>query len=269
MKEHTFAVCAYKQSPFLEACIQSLLKQEQKSNIVVFTSTPNDYIKAVSEKYYLPLITHSGGGIANDWNYALNHCDSEYCTIAHQDDLYLPGYWRACQKAFKRESDSLLSFTGYHELVGEDPIPDNMNLRIKRAMLSPIRFFGGSRFVRRRVLSFGSAICCPAVTYHWEQLMKFGFQFDPSMSVSLDWDAWERISSLKGHFNYIPETLMLHRIHEGSETTNAIEDNRRSQEDLMMFRRFWGERMANYLSSKYAKSQDSNRLGTKKKESSV
>jgi hypothetical protein len=80
------------------------------------------------------------------------------------------------------------------------------------------------------------------------------------MTVSLDWDAWERISRLKGDFCYIPRPLMQHRIHDESETTNAIGDNRRSDEDLAMFRRFWGKRMALFLFSKYIKSQNSNQI---------
>ena len=41
MDKHTFAVCAYKESPYLEACIQSLLDQTVRTDIIVATSTPN------------------------------------------------------------------------------------------------------------------------------------------------------------------------------------------------------------------------------------
>ena len=54
MKDHTFAVCAYQESPYLEECIKSLKKQTIKSNILIATSTPNDYIKGISDKYTIP-----------------------------------------------------------------------------------------------------------------------------------------------------------------------------------------------------------------------
>jgi len=34
-KKHTFVVCAYKQSEYLEECIQSLIKQNVQSNIII------------------------------------------------------------------------------------------------------------------------------------------------------------------------------------------------------------------------------------------
>ena len=54
-KNHTFVICAYKESKYLEECIESLEKQIVKSNIIMCTSTPNDYIKNMAQKYNIPL----------------------------------------------------------------------------------------------------------------------------------------------------------------------------------------------------------------------
>lgn len=50
-KKHTFVICAYKESPYLEACIRSLKKQTVASAICLATSTPSDYLKNICEKY--------------------------------------------------------------------------------------------------------------------------------------------------------------------------------------------------------------------------
>ena len=50
-KNHTFVICAYKESPYLEACIRSLKKQTVASAICLATSTPSDYLKNICEKY--------------------------------------------------------------------------------------------------------------------------------------------------------------------------------------------------------------------------
>ncbi len=50
MKLHTFVVCAYKESKYLEECIMSLVNQEVKSHIIMVTSTPNEYISSMAEK---------------------------------------------------------------------------------------------------------------------------------------------------------------------------------------------------------------------------
>ena len=61
MKEkHTFVICAYKESAYLEECVKSLKEQKKESNIIMVTSTPNDYIKNICEKYDVELkINHS------------------------------------------------------------------------------------------------------------------------------------------------------------------------------------------------------------------
>ena len=58
-KNHTFAICAYKESPFLEECIQSLLGQTIPSTIIIVTSTDNAYIQNMAEKYHLELFNQS------------------------------------------------------------------------------------------------------------------------------------------------------------------------------------------------------------------
>ena len=60
--EHTFVICAYKESPYLEECINSLKNQTMKSNIIVITSTPNEYIEHIVRKYNLPYYINEGEG---------------------------------------------------------------------------------------------------------------------------------------------------------------------------------------------------------------
>ena len=40
--KHTFVICAYKESEYLEECVKSLLNQSVKSNILMTTSTDNE-----------------------------------------------------------------------------------------------------------------------------------------------------------------------------------------------------------------------------------
>lgn len=66
---HTFVVCAYKESPYLENCLKSLKNQTVKSSIIMTTSTPNVFIKSLAEKYEVPLWIREGkSDIRDDWN---------------------------------------------------------------------------------------------------------------------------------------------------------------------------------------------------------
>ena len=101
MKEkHTFVICAYKESAYLEECVKSLKEQKKESNIIMVTSTPNNYIKNICETYNVELkINHGQGGIVQDWNFGYNQAKTPYVTIAHQDDLYFPDYAIGLSKA--------------------------------------------------------------------------------------------------------------------------------------------------------------------------
>lgn len=55
MLEHTFAICAYKESEYLEECIRSLKNQTVSTNIILATSTPNKYIKGLCDKYHIAM----------------------------------------------------------------------------------------------------------------------------------------------------------------------------------------------------------------------
>ena len=52
---HTFVICAYKESEHLEDCIKSLLKQTVAPTVRMVTSTPNEHIIGLSKKYDIDL----------------------------------------------------------------------------------------------------------------------------------------------------------------------------------------------------------------------
>ena len=55
MIKHTFVICAYKKSEYLEECICSILKQTIKSNVLISTSTDIPFIREMAKKYDIPL----------------------------------------------------------------------------------------------------------------------------------------------------------------------------------------------------------------------
>lgn len=261
MISHTFAICAYKESEYLEECIQSLINQTVKSNIILATSTPNDYIKGLCEKYNIPMYVNTGeSGITQDWNFAYSQTNTDYVTIAHQDDIYEKEYVRYLDKYVSGISDTIIFFTDYYEIRNGEKVYDNSLLKIKRIMLFPLRLkiFWKSKFVRRRMLSLGSSICCPSVTFAKNRCP--GNVFRHGFRAAEDWEAWERLSRKKGAFVYCREPLTGHRIHGDSETSKIIGDSARQKENYVMFRKFWPAFIAKPLNRLYSKSEKSNDL---------
>lgn len=257
--KHTFVVCAYKESPYLEECLASLLRQTVRSEILICTSTPNEKISALSAKYDVPVRINKGeGGITGDWNFAMSQATTPFVTIAHQDDVYEPVYTETVLRRAEKSKRPILIFSEYFEIRNGERVFKNKLLKIKRVMNFGFRFFPNCRWVRRRVLSIGNSICCPAVTY--SQKACEDFKFDRAYKFACDWDAWERFSRQKGAFLYIPKPLCGHRIHEDSETTKQTEGEGRAREEYAMFRRFWPAWIARRLAHYYAKGADSNQL---------
>lgn len=258
-KNHTFVICAYKESKYLEECIKSLLAQTVKSNIIIATSTPNDHIKKLSEKYNLGLfINKEKPGIGTDWNYGVFVTDTDYVTVAHQDDIYKENYLEEIVKELNKKKDFIIAFTKYKEIKNNKEIDLTINLKIKEAMLWPLKIFSKSKWIRRRILSFGCAICCPSVTINKKIVGNRPYKTE--LKCNLDWDTWVDFTKYNGRFLYIPKYLMCHRIHEKSETSNLIENNIRLEEDFYMFNRFWPKSISKILVSHYKNAIKTNEI---------
>lgn len=260
--KHTFAICAYKECGFLEEQIESILNQTVKSSVLIETSTPNDFIKGIAEKYNIPLYINEGeGGITQDWNYAYNQCKTPYITIAHQDDKYESDYTETMMKAMEASRHPLIFFTNYAEIrEGGKVVTENKLLKIKRLMLKPMENyrFKSSIWVRRRILSMGDPILCPSVTFAKDNLPNPVFH--NHFLASEDWEAWEKLSKMKGDFLYEKKILSYHRIHKESTTTLALGMNKRYYEDYEMYCKFWPKWIAKILVNQYSKSEKSNEV---------
>lgn len=258
MKEkHTFVICAYGESPYLEECICSLLNQKRKSPVLIATSTPNEHIERLAEKYHLQVkVNQREKGISADWNFACSCADTPYVTLAHQDDLYEPDYSENILAFLKKAKHPLIAFTDYCELRDGRKTETNELLRIKRFLLSPLKIKGlqNSKFVRRRILSVGSPICCPSVTLVKEHLPEQPV-FENNMKSNVDWQAWEKLSRLEGSFVYVPKRLMCHRIHEEATTAKMLKKSERRAEDIYMFCKFWPKPVACLLEMFYKKAE--------------
>jgi glycosyltransferase involved in cell wall biosynthesis len=256
---HTFVVCAYKNSPYLPFAVESVLRQTVASKALISTSTPNGHIRDVAKHYDLEVVINNGeAGIAGDWNFAYGAADTDFVTLAHQDDIYEPPFAERTLEAISRNERTIIAFTDYFELRGDLRVFNNRTLKIKRAMQAPFRLSENSGFLRNRVLSFGDPICCPSVTYNKKRFP--GFRFLTRYKNSMDWEAWRRLAKERGGFVYIPQPLMGHRIYADSQTTSVIESGARYEEDLEILTTYWPKPIARLIMCAYAKSMDSNRM---------
>lgn len=263
MTNHSFVIPAYKNSPYLESCIVSLLNQTIRSEVIITTSTPSDFIKSIAEKYNLPYFINPNvnSGIANDWNFALSKASSNLVTIAHQDDVYDSHFSKMAVEKFMKYSDMLICFTDYEDLFTKEVRRNSAFQLIKKTLLLPILFQKNSRsyFVKKSLLAFGNPITCPSVTFNLNMIK--GFCFDTDYRFVVDWKGWLELSRLKGRFIYINKVLLKHRIHENSATSAEMKSGARSIEEKELFVSIWGNFIGGFIAFIYQLSHLHNKPG--------
>lgn len=262
MKRHTFAVLAYKESEHLEECLGSLKSQTHQSEIIICTSTPSPFLEKIAARFGVQLlVNHNRSQIAGDWNFALSRSEGQYVTLAHQDDVYHSRYTQKVLAAAEKNQDALIVYTGYDELLHKGGSvfirKKSLNFLIKK-ILGELSFRGRQCLTndKRFLLALGNPIGCPTVTFHKKILGDFSF--DPDFKINLDWKAWYDLAGKKGDFLWIRETLVSHRIHAKSETSQGIRENKRQEEDLAMFHLMWPRPLAKFLALLYSLSYKNN-----------
>lgn len=258
---HAFVVPAYGCSPYLRECLASLRAQSLPSTILISTSTPSKTLASLAEEFAVRLVEHGPNrGIGHDWNHAISAADSDWVTLAHQDDIYLPRFAERSCDLLRRYPEATLAMTGYGELLGGHMRTMTPMLGIKR-LLQELAFLGreelDSQAGKRRLLRFGCAIPCPTVTLRRDIASNL---FRQDLKVNLDWDAWLQLADMPGQFVRVRPMSVLHRIHAASETSDGIRGGVRAREDLEMFQRLWPTQVARLLARVYAASYEA---GTK------
>lgn len=258
---HTYVVPAYGESSYLEECIRSVLHQAYPSRVIIATSTPNDHIYGIADKYRIQVKVNpeTGRGIGCDFEFARTCADTPLVTIAHQDDRYDYEYSKNVVQYFMEYRDALIIFSDYYEIRGSKRVSSNLNMRIKRLLLLPMRMkkTNNSRIMKRSILSLGNSICCPAVCFANNNIRAVRV-FDAGLLCNVDWMAWEKLSREKGRFVYINKLLMGHRVHEASTTSEIINGRIRTKEDYEVLRLFWPKQIAKAIARVYSLSERSN-----------
>ena len=260
---HSFAVCAYGESPYLEACIRSLKAQTAGSEILVCTSTPNEHIRRLAGRYGLPLRVRDGApGIGPDWNFAFREASGEFVTLAHQDDLYEKHYTERLLAAADRWPDMVLFISSAVTIRNGAPqkhpgLPET----VKKLLRIPLRFHGAAdrTWVKRLALRLGNPVICPSAGYRKEAVLRWSGESGPfpeNRKFILDWEFLYDFAAAGGRWISEERPLMFYRVHGGAATAACITDHVREREEAEMFRRLWPSAAAKLILRFYRRSYE-------------
>ena len=255
---HIFAICAYKESPYLEACIRSLKSQTIPTPIILCTSTPNQYIDGLAKRYDIPVYLREGEShIQEDWNFAYDMAEADLVTIAHQDDMYHKEYAATVKQCWEYYPDTTIMTTDAVIVRGKRLTQFDMVNLIKKVLRIPLRLRNLSHYfwLKKSALLFGNPIICPSCTYCKKELGSP--LFSSQYQFALDWDTMLKFADRPGRWICIEKQLLYYRIHEQATTKLCIENHKREQEEAEIFNRLWPGAIAKRLLKIYGQSYKS------------
>lgn len=213
--KHTFVILAYNMSDDLEECIKSVINQSVKSNIVIATSTPNDYIIDLASEYSLGVMVNKAkSNKGRDYNFAINSFDTELVTIAHQDDLYDRNYTKEILNIYKKNNNATIIFTDNYEIYEDKKIKKSKKLFWKRYYLLPLKFkfFQNKKFFKLRSLRRDKHICTSSITFVKKNVC--GDIFPTNLKYDNDWQGLINLAKENTRFVYLKKKLVGYRIQE-------------------------------------------------------
>lgn len=213
--KHTFVILAYNISDDLEECIKSVINQSVKSNIVIATSTPNDYIIDLASEYSLGVMTNKAkSNKGRDYNFAINSFDTPLVTIAHQDDLYDRNYTKEVLKAYKKNKKAAIIFTDNYEIHDDKKIIKSKKLFWKRYYLFPLSFsfLQNKKFFKLRSLRRDKFICTSSITFVKKNID--GDIFPTNLKYDNDWQGLIDLARKDTRFVYLRKKLVGYRVEE-------------------------------------------------------
>ena len=252
--DFTFVVCAYKECEYLEESICSLVNQTVKANILISTSTPNDYVQGVADKYGIEIRVNPDGGQIKDYNFAMKQAPTELVMLMHQDEVLVKTFVERVLYELNRTQRPIVAFTNYLEMHNDivDEKPSAM-VRIKRIMLFPLcaRCLSGTWIGKRGIQLLGNPITHPTVVCVKKEMPDE--VFIEKYKATMDWDLWERLSKQKGNFVYVKDVLLYHRMNDENQTVKLLNTtNARYEEEYEIFCRFWPKPIARVIMKFYS-----------------
>ena len=250
--DHSFAVMAYGDSPFLGDCLRSLRDQTRASTLVLTTSTPSNFITDTAAAFGVPvMINPRRAGIAADWNFALAATPARRVTLAHQDDVYRPAFLDLSLAALRDARGAALAFTGYDEIDDQGAVVTS-RISVVKHLLERLTLGAATRVAPtrlRRFLALGNPLPCSSVTFDRDRLGDFAFS--DAFQSNLDWDAWLRLADAGQVFARAPARLVGRRHNPLTATSRLIREGVRQREDLILFRRLWPGPLAEAIAWAY------------------
>ncbi|WP_144635843.1 glycosyltransferase [Priestia megaterium] len=188
--------------PYINQSLDSLMNQTYKNiEIIVVNDGSTQYCEKIIP--YLDKIKYvekENGGTASALNTGIQHATGDYFCWLSSDDIYYPEKTEI-QLAFMQKKNAVFSHTNYYS------IDKNSHIITPLLGVHPPTRLKIIKRIRRKNFINGCSIMVAKNVFD-----QIGI-FDESLPYTHDYDLWIRIIQ-KFDIDYLPQPLLLYRIHE-------------------------------------------------------
>jgi glycosyltransferase involved in cell wall biosynthesis len=170
-------------------------------------------LDAYADRLDLTVLTgaHTGNWVANT-NRALGAARAAYCTVLHQDDLWLPGRLAAVREALRTEPALVVHGSRFVDEQG----------RPRNALRVPVRAGPVPRGEVLGRLLVQNFLAVPAVVFSRTAALGLG-GLREDLWYTADWDLWLGLAAA-GETRHVPRALVGYRVHAGALTMTRSSD---------------------------------------------
>jgi len=147
-------------------------------------------------------------GLAGCWNTCIDRARGKWVHLFHQDDLVLPGFYKAMAQADASSENVGAAFCRHAWCDGEGHWQRISELHAKAPEI--LRDFSEKILIDPQIQT-------PTIVVKRSVYEKLG-RFRSDLKYTLDWEMWHRIASQYEYW-FEPSILALYRQHSGAETS--------------------------------------------------
>jgi glycosyltransferase involved in cell wall biosynthesis len=163
-------------------------------------------------------------GLSGCWNTCIERARGKWVHLLHQDDLVLPGFYKALAKADANPEHVGAAFCRHAWCDAEGARNRSSELHCETAGI--LKNF-------MELIASGQRIQTPSVVVRRRVYGELG-GFRSDLGYTLDWEMWQRIAA-RFPIWFEPEVLAVYRLHQGAETSRIRKSEGFGKEYLRFF----------------------------------
>lgn len=204
----TVIVPAYNAAEFLPITLQSLQQQTlAPAQVIVVDDGSTDATVAIAERHGATCLRQDNAGPGAARNRGLHAATSEFVAFLDADDWYVPDKLERSLEHLRELKAACISTDAW--IVRGDRVDRRKNDRRIVPMALTLE-----------LLLRGNPVVCSTVVARRESVLACGgFDEDPALVATEDYDLWLRMSA-REPIAYLPEPMTFYRVHPGSLSAN-------------------------------------------------